>query len=120
MIGPCQQSPCATESPSARTTSDLNTEAAKLGARHSRCFHAHSASFTIEQRRVLLNNVSLSARPGTLTATIGPSGAGKSRLAKLIGGTAPPTMGADRCIASPKAGPIRPTASMLVGRVLAA
>jgi ABC-type glutathione transport system ATPase component len=211
-VGPCQQSPCATESPSARTTSDLNTEAAKLGARRRRC--SHSASFTIEQRRVLLNNVSLSARPGTLTATIGPSGAGKSRLAKLIGGTAPPTMGAvtldghdthaqfsslrtrigmapqddlvhrqltveqalsyaaqwrlppdstqedgrravarvldeleptehaqtrvdhlfgrptqtcvgghgiaDRCIASPKAGPIRPTASMFVGRVLAA
>jgi ABC-type multidrug transport system fused ATPase/permease subunit len=86
--------PCATESPSARTTSDLNTKAAKLGARHLGCFHAHSASFTIEQRGVLLHNVSLSARPGILTATIGPSGAGKSTLAKLIGGTAPPTMGA--------------------------
>ena len=35
----------------------------------------------------------MSAEPGTLTALIGPSGAGKSTLAKLIAGSATPTMG---------------------------
>ncbi len=50
-------------------------------------------SLTIEHRRMLLDNISFSARPGTLTAVIGPSGAGKSTLAKVIVGTTNPTRG---------------------------
>src|ERR1700693_594073 len=48
---------------------------------------------TIEHHRTLLDNISFSARPGTLTAVIGPSGAGKSTLAKVIAGTSNPTRG---------------------------
>jgi ABC-type multidrug transport system ATPase subunit len=50
-------------------------------------------SLTIEHGRALLDNISFSARPGTLTAVIGPSGAGKSTLAKIIVGTLNPTLG---------------------------
>jgi ABC transport system ATP-binding/permease protein len=50
-------------------------------------------SLTIARGRVLLDNISFCARPGTLTAVIGPSGAGKSTLAKVIAGTAHPTRG---------------------------
>lgn len=42
----------------------------------------------------LLEEVSLHARPGTLTAIIGPSGAGKSTLAAVIAGAVRPTSGA--------------------------
>jgi len=45
------------------------------------------------EKRMLLDNISLSARPGTLTAVIGPSGAGKSTLAKVVVGTTNPTTG---------------------------
>jgi ABC-type multidrug transport system ATPase subunit len=41
----------------------------------------------------LLQNVSLSARPGTLTALIGGSGAGKTTLARLIAGYTSPSSG---------------------------
>ena len=51
------------------------------------------ATLTIEHDRTLLDNISFSARPGTLTAIIGPSGAGKSTLAKLIAGATLPTQG---------------------------
>jgi ABC transport system ATP-binding/permease protein len=43
--------------------------------------------------RSLLEDVSFTAKPGTLTAVIGPSGAGKSTLVKLIGGAMPPSAG---------------------------
>ena len=43
--------------------------------------------------KTLLDNISLTARPGTLTAVIGPSGAGKSTLARLIAGYTHPTSG---------------------------
>ncbi|MDT5008804.1 MAG: transport system ATP-binding/permease protein, partial [Mycobacterium sp.] len=47
-------------------------------------------SATIDGNRPLLENISFSAAPGTLTAVIGPSGAGKSTLSKVItGGTWP-------------------------------
>lgn len=50
-------------------------------------------SWTIEHNRTLLDNITLAARPGTLTAVIGPSGAGKSTLARLIAGYTHPTNG---------------------------
>ena len=43
--------------------------------------------------RPLLQDVSFTAKPGTLTAVIGPSGAGKSTLVKLIGGAMPRSAG---------------------------
>ena len=39
------------------------------------------------------DNISLTARPGTLTAVIGPSGAGKSTFARLVAGYTHPTEG---------------------------
>ncbi|MGB7142271.1 ATP-binding cassette domain-containing protein [Mycobacterium sp.] len=41
----------------------------------------------------LLDNISLTARPGTLTAIIGGSGAGKTTLSRLIAGYTRPTAG---------------------------
>jgi ABC transport system ATP-binding/permease protein len=41
----------------------------------------------------LLNNISLTARPGTLTAIIGGSGAGKTTLSRLIAGYTRPSAG---------------------------
>ena len=48
--------------------------------------------FTINGKN-LLQRVSLTARPGTLTAIIGGSGAGKTTLSRLIAGYATPTCG---------------------------
>jgi ABC-type multidrug transport system ATPase subunit len=50
-------------------------------------------TWTIENNKTLLENISVTARPGTLTAVIGPSGAGKSTLARLIAGYTHPTSG---------------------------
>ena len=47
----------------------------------------------IDNGRTLLENISFSAKPGTLTAVIGPSGAGKSTLSKVIVGATQPTKG---------------------------
>jgi ABC transport system ATP-binding/permease protein len=47
-------------------------------------------SLTIKGNRTLLDHVSFSAKPATLTAVIGPSGSGKSTLMDVIvGGTRP-------------------------------
>jgi ABC-type multidrug transport system ATPase subunit len=47
-------------------------------------------SLTIEGNRKLLDRISFSASPATLTAVIGPSGSGKSTLSNVIvGGTRP-------------------------------
>jgi ABC transport system ATP-binding/permease protein len=43
--------------------------------------------------KTLLQRVSMTARPGTLTAIIGGSGAGKTTLSRLIAGYATPTSG---------------------------
>ncbi|HSS25572.1 MAG TPA: ATP-binding cassette domain-containing protein [Mycobacterium sp.] len=43
--------------------------------------------------KTLLEKISMTARPGTLTAIIGGSGAGKSTLSRLIAGYATPTSG---------------------------
>jgi ABC-type multidrug transport system ATPase subunit len=50
-------------------------------------------TWTIEGNKTLLDNISMSARPGTLTAIIGPSGAGKSTFARLVAGYTHPTTG---------------------------
>jgi ABC transport system ATP-binding/permease protein len=53
----------------------------------------HSVTWTIEGNKTLLDNISVAARPGTLTAVIGPSGAGKSTFARLVAGYTQPTSG---------------------------
>src|ERR1700692_3299380 len=53
----------------------------------------HGVTWTIEGNKTLLDNISIAARPGTLTAVIGPSGAGKSTLARLVAGYTHPTSG---------------------------
>jgi ABC-type multidrug transport system ATPase subunit len=54
----------------------------------------HGVTWTIEGNKTLLDNISITARPGTLTAVIGPSGAGKSTFARLVAGYTQPTSGA--------------------------
>ena len=53
----------------------------------------HGITWTIEGNKTLLDNISVEARPGTLTAVIGPSGAGKSTFARLVAGYTHPTTG---------------------------
>ena len=53
----------------------------------------YGVTWTIEGNKTLLDNISLAARPGTLTAVIGPSGAGKSTFARLVAGYTHPTTG---------------------------
>ncbi|MDP7735231.1 FHA domain-containing protein [Mycobacterium paragordonae] len=50
-------------------------------------------NYTVDNGSQLLDGISLTARPGTLTAVIGGSGAGKSTLARLIAGYARPSKG---------------------------
>jgi ABC-type multidrug transport system ATPase subunit len=50
-------------------------------------------TWTIEGSKTLLDNISIDARPGTLTAVIGPSGAGKSTFARQVAGLTHPTSG---------------------------
>ena len=50
-------------------------------------------SLTIHGGRTLLDRISVSAKPATLTAVIGPSGSGKSTLSKVIVGGARPNSG---------------------------
>jgi ABC transport system ATP-binding/permease protein len=49
-------------------------------------------AWTIDNKR-LLDDISLIARPGMLTAVIGPSGAGKSTFARLVAGYTQPSAG---------------------------
>ncbi|SPM38478.1 ABC transporter ATP-binding protein, partial [Mycobacterium numidiamassiliense] len=53
----------------------------------------NSVCFTVEGGKQLLDHISLTARPGTLTAIIGGSGAGKTTLSRLIAGYTSPTSG---------------------------
>jgi ABC transport system ATP-binding/permease protein len=53
----------------------------------------HGITWTIEGNKTLLDNISIAARPGTLTAVIGPSGAGKSTFSRLVAGYTHPTTG---------------------------
>ncbi len=52
----------------------------------------NAVDFSIDRRK-LLNAISLTARPGSLTALIGGSGAGKTTLSRLIAGYARPSTG---------------------------
>ncbi|UQX12492.1 ATP-binding cassette domain-containing protein [Candidatus Mycobacterium methanotrophicum] len=49
--------------------------------------------YIVDNGKQLLDNISVTARPGTLTAVIGGSGAGKSTLARLIAGYTTPSSG---------------------------
>jgi ABC transport system ATP-binding/permease protein len=49
--------------------------------------------YVVDNGKQLLDNISLTSRPGTLTAVIGGSGAGKSTLARLIAGYTTPSSG---------------------------
>ena len=53
----------------------------------------NSVCFTVDNGKQLLDHISLTARPGTLTAIIGGSGAGKTTLSRLIAGYTSPTSG---------------------------
>jgi ABC-type multidrug transport system ATPase subunit len=53
----------------------------------------NSVSYTVDHGKQLLDHISLTARPGTLTAIIGGSGAGKTTLSRLIVGYTSPTSG---------------------------
>jgi ABC-type multidrug transport system ATPase subunit len=68
-----------------RTESEADTRTGGL--------EVHGVTWTIEGNKTLLNNISMAARPGTLTAVIGPSGAGKSTFARLVAGYTQPTSG---------------------------
>jgi ABC-type multidrug transport system ATPase subunit len=52
-----------------------------------------NVEYVVDNGKQLLDNISLTARPGTLTAVIGGSGAGKSTLARLIAGYTTPSSG---------------------------
>ncbi len=52
----------------------------------------NSVNFRVDGKK-LLNDISVIARPGTLTSIIGGSGAGKTTLARLIAGYARPSSG---------------------------
>ncbi|WP_414688911.1 ATP-binding cassette domain-containing protein [Mycobacterium sp.] len=52
-----------------------------------------NVEYLVENGKQLLSDISLTARPGTLTAVIGGSGAGKSTLARLIAGYTTPSSG---------------------------
>ncbi|MGH3957833.1 ATP-binding cassette domain-containing protein [Mycobacterium sp.] len=68
------------------------TLAPRTAPAHASGLTAHGLALTIDGHP-LLQDVSFTAKPGTLTAVIGPSGAGKSTLVKLISGATPPTGG---------------------------
>ena len=48
---------------------------------------------TVDGGKVLLNDISFQAGPGSLTAIIGPSGAGKSTVSRIAAGLNSPTVG---------------------------
>jgi ABC-type multidrug transport system ATPase subunit len=69
-----------------------NTLVLQPAAARTNGLTAHGLALTVDGRQ-LLQDVSFTAKPGTLTAVIGPSGAGKSTLVKLIGGAMPRSAG---------------------------
>ncbi|MBW0012459.1 FHA domain-containing protein [Mycobacterium sp.] len=53
----------------------------------------NAVCYEVDHGKQLLDHISLTARPGTLTAIIGGSGAGKTTLSRLIAGYTSPTSG---------------------------
>jgi ABC-type multidrug transport system ATPase subunit/ABC-type transport system involved in multi-copper enzyme maturation permease subunit len=53
----------------------------------------NAVCFSVDRGKQLLDHITLTARPGTLTAIIGGSGAGKTTLSRLIAGYTSPTSG---------------------------
>ncbi|HTM83636.1 MAG TPA: ATP-binding cassette domain-containing protein, partial [Mycobacterium sp.] len=53
----------------------------------------NGVNFTVENGKQLISNVSMTCRPGSLTAIIGGSGAGKTTLSRLIAGYTRPSSG---------------------------
>ena len=53
----------------------------------------NSVCYTVDGGKQLLDHISLTARPGTLTAIIGGSGAGKTTLSRVIAGYTSPSSG---------------------------
>ncbi|CDO87231.1 ABC transporter ATP-binding protein [Mycobacterium triplex] len=53
----------------------------------------NSVCYEVDHGKQLLDHISLTARPGTLTAIIGGSGAGKTTLSRLIAGYTSPSSG---------------------------
>ncbi len=71
---------------------DGQTLVPRTAPAHASGLVADGLGLTVDGHR-LLEGVSFTARPGTLTAVIGPSGAGKSTLVKLVGSATAPTAG---------------------------
>jgi ABC-type multidrug transport system ATPase subunit len=67
---------------------DENATATRTGG-----LDVRGVTWTIDSNKTLLDDISLGALPGTLTAVIGPSGAGKSTFARLVAGYTSPTTG---------------------------
>ncbi|WP_216638684.1 FHA domain-containing protein [Mycobacterium colombiense] len=63
------------------------------GATRTGGLEVRDVKYVVDNGKQLLDDISLTARPGTLTAVIGGSGAGKSTLARLIAGYTTPTSG---------------------------
>jgi ABC transport system ATP-binding/permease protein len=73
----------------ARDTLVRRTEAAtRTGG-----LEVNSVCYTVDHGKQLLDHITLTARPGTLTAIIGGSGAGKTTLSRLIAGYTSPSSG---------------------------
>ncbi|MCV7194787.1 ATP-binding cassette domain-containing protein [Mycolicibacterium brumae] len=76
---------------------DLVFDGTTLAVRESTADSAgigcYRVGLTVDDDKRLLEDVSFTARPGTLTAVIGPSGAGKSTLIRVLGGGNRPTTG---------------------------
>jgi ABC transport system ATP-binding/permease protein len=71
---------------------DGHTLVPRTASTHTSGLTARGLALTIDGHP-LLEDVSFTAKTGTLTAVIGPSGAGKSTLVKLTGGLTSPSAG---------------------------
>ncbi|MDT2005408.1 FHA domain-containing protein [Rhodococcus opacus] len=77
---------------------DLAVQDGRLGPRQAvpaavDGLFVNGVGLTIDSGRRLLEDVTLTVPPGSLTAVIGPSGAGKTTLATIISGSESPTDG---------------------------
>ncbi len=78
------------------TYSLLDTPTVRMSARPTTTsggLTVRGVGLTVDRDVAVLDGVSFTARPGTLTAVIGPSGSGKSTLSRVITGDRRPTSG---------------------------